>query len=828
MRFLLIDSNAIAYQSFYAFQELRAKNGTPVGALFGFSKKVLNLLKHIKPDHVVAVFDSKGKKDRHDVYTEYKANRKPMPDDMVSQMSLIKEFLSTMQIAVLEEAGCEADDLIGSLAETIKKNESDSVIIYTPDKDLLQLIDTRVSVIRSLNDDIEYTPTQFAQEFDMTPLQFIDYLAIMGDASDNIPGVPGIGPKGAKKLIDEFGSVDSLIERIADIKNPRVRQQIETNLSILMLSRQLVTIQRDREVCIELEYSRYPRFDAQQVRNFFTRFDFMSLLRLVPENKTVTPPNKISAPQQNTLFSAIEAEPIQAIITDEPHSYALWYGVDSIDFWSGDEQTSIPLSSLTNVLADSTSVVVVYDSREALSHHEVINAQLYDVRMCEYWHGYSTVSDSKAHFALKYGVHNAADLYRTFLFFKKFLDEHKYWDFVRTTEFFFIKVLHAMESYGICIDVPQLEKYEKELSDMSRVHEEQVYRLSGETFNIRSPKQIGEVLFDKMKLQPPGKLKKTKTGISTDEEVLTAVAAIHPVGQHLLEYRKLQKIASTYVIPYKDVVRKGRLHTSFDYCGTATGRLSSQNPNLQNIPVHGEWGDKMRGVFIAPPGKVLISADYSQMELRVLAHFSRDPALIDTFLHDRDIHTETAKQLFGSSGSEERTHAKAINFGIVYGQSPFGLADQLGIAQHAARDYIKLYFERFKGVKDFLESKKNEAREKGYVSVISGRRRYVHGITSNNRMVREAAERIAVNTPIQGSAADIIKGVMLTLHSQFINNSEITMILQIHDELLFEVDAEKAAYYAPIIKNAMENVPYELSVPMKVAVKIGNNWKEAH
>lgn len=821
MRFLLIDSNAIAYQSFYAFRELRTKSDIPVGALFGFSKKILNLLKHLKPDHVIAVFDSKGKKERHDVYAAYKANRKPMPDDMVSQMALIKEFLSLMKIQVVEEAGCEADDLIGSLAETLKKSGKDSIIIYTPDKDMLQLIDTRVSVIRSLKDDIEYTPDVFSREFDMTPAQFIDYLAIMGDASDNIPGVAGIGPKGAKKLIDEFGTVDVMIDRISDIKNPRVRQQIEDNLSMLKLSRELVTIQRDRDISFDLNATRYPQIDGPKVRAFFTRFDFMSLLRLIPDTQPV-------APTQNTLFSFEDSETSNTLIPDEPRSYAIWIDNTTIEILNVETGETMPVAALHDILHDNSAIVVTYDARELFPLVDGIHATIYDVRVCEYWHGYSSVSDSKSNFALKYTIRSARDLYRVFTVFKKFLTENSFWDFVKTQEFLFIHVLHDIEAHGIAVDETSLATYEQQLTDLSRVHEEQIYRLSGENFNIRSPKQIAEVLFEKMKIDPPGGVRKTKTGLSTDEDVLTAVASVHPVGQHLLEYRKLQKILSTYVLAYKNVIQNGRLHTTFDYCGTATGRLSSQNPNLQNIPIHGEWGDNMRGVFIAPPGKLLISADYSQMELRVLAHFSNDPVLIDVFLHDRDIHSETAKQLFGSAGSEERSHAKAINFGIVYGQSAFGLADQLGIAHHAARDYIKRYFERFNGVREYLDAKKIEAREKGYVSVISGRRRYVQGISSNNRMVREAAERIAINTPIQGSAADIIKSVMVSLHKKLANDPDILMILQVHDELLFEVTAEKADYYAGLIKSIMEKPAYQLIVPMKASVKIGTNWKEAH
>ncbi len=822
MRFLLIDSNAIAYQSYYAFQELRTKNGTPAGALFGFSKKVLNLLKHVKPDHVVAVFDSRGKKDRHDVYAEYKANRKPMPDDMASQMTLIKNFLSHMKIAVVERVGYEADDLIGSLAENIKKTLTDSVIIYTPDKDMLQLIDTRVSVIRSLKDDIEYTPEQFSHEFDMTPAQFIDYLAIMGDASDNIPGVAGIGPKGAKKLIDEFTDIDNLIAHMAEIKNPRVKKMIEDGLSMLMLSRQLVTIHRDIDVSVDADLSIYPRFDPKEVKNFFTQFDFMSLLRLVPDSSPV-----VMVPQ-NSLFPHEDEDDDIEIIPVNPRSCAVWQNMDALDVWDADNDVTMSEKELIARCADPENTIVVYDAREFLTRYPFSQAKIYDVRLCEYWHGYSTVADNKTNFSLKYNVTRAKALYKTFSVFHKFLAEQGFWDFVREKEFTFIRVLHTMESHGIAINEQLLAEYETELTGLSELHEATVYRLCGETFNIRSPKQIGEVLFDKMKIEPPGGLRKTKTGFSTDEEVLTAVASVHPVGEHLLEYRKLQKIVSTYVLPYKEVIRKGRLHTSFDYCGTSTGRLSSQNPNLQNIPIHGEWGDKMRTLFKAAAGKLLISADYSQMELRVLAHFSKDPALIDVFVHDRDIHAETAKQLFGSSGPEERSHAKAINFGIVYGQSAFSLADQLGIAHHAARDYIARYFERFKGVKEFIEGVKKNAREKGYVTVLSGRRRYANGITSNNRMVRESAERIAVNTPIQGSAADIIKAVMIEIYELLKDAKDIAMILQVHDELLFEVDADKVEYYLPIIRNAMERVPYTLAVPMKVSVAYGETWKDAH
>jgi len=689
---------------------------------------------------------------------------------------------------------------------------------------MLQLLDINVSVIRSLKEDVEYTPDVFQREFDMSTSQFIDYLSIMGDASDNIPGVRGIGPKGAKKLIDEFGSVEEILSRTADIKNPRMRELVETNIEMLKLSQQLVIINRSMEIPVDYAHTRYPQFNQHDVQVFFSRFDFMSLLRMIPKSTVVQP-------VQNTVQASLFDEPVtvqddRSIMED--NSFSVWIQDGRIDVYSLAEQKALASDKLPQIIEDRKAIIVTYDAHDFLKRFPGCKAQLRDIRLFEYWHGYSSVCDSQAQFALKYGVNEARSLNNAYVTFARFIKEENLWDHMITVEHALLPVLAEMEQYGIAIDETLLSSYEQELTGISDLHESQVYRLCGSEFNIRSPKQLAQMLFETMKIEPPGGVKKNKTGFSTDEDVLASVALVHPVGAHLLDYRKTQKILSTYIMPYKEVIQAGRLHTTFDYCGTATGRLSSQSPNLQNIPIHGEWGDKMRTLFTAPAGKKIISVDYSQMELRVLAHFSGDKALIDVFNNDLDIHSETARQIFGSAGPSERSHAKAINFGIVYGQSPFGLAEQLGIPQHAARDYIKKYFERFKGVRDFIEYVKQQSRDKGFVSVLSGRRRYVNGITSNNRMIREAAERVAVNTPIQGSAADIIKTAMIKLYRQLQGKNDIRMVLQVHDELLFEVDAEKAAVYMPVIKAVMEEPVYGITVPMTVSIKAGNDWREAH
>ena len=819
-KFFLIDGNALAYQAYYAFQrqELTNPAGEPVGAFYGFLRKLFSLIETHQPDYLYVVFDSKGKTDNHELFEEYKANRKPMPGELRSQIQNIKSFLDTARIARMEIPGHEADDIIGSLAEKIKKDPCCRVTVYTPDKDLLQLIDDRVLVLKSgPKEDKPYDRKRFEEEFGFPLQYFTDYLALMGDSSDNIPGVKGIGPKGAKNLIAALGDVETIIKQSEKIGNPRAREQIKEQEQLLLLSKKLVVINRHISFEIEDEKSRFPQYDPETIRSFFQEQGFRSLLRYIKE-KPGKSDEKKTAP---VLYS--DEDP-----SEKGGEFLLFQKDGAVELAAVDDEKYYRLSSPDPLLKRPEITLWVWDAHEFIRKSDPA-ASLLDIRLIDYWANHSETFSSSADFYRQRSIDSVKELRDYFLSSRRELKTRKVWDYIIATEMALPNVLSFMEERGVKIDIPRLESHEKELVKEIGNKEKEIFAECGEEFNLRSPRQLGEVLFEKMGIKTPGRMKKTKTGYSTDESVLQKVAAVHPVGEMLLEYRKMHKILSTYILPIKEAVDENkRLHTTFDYCGTATGRLSSKDPNVQNIPIYGEWGKKMRQLFIADSGYCLVSADYSQMELRIMAHYSGDENLISIFREKGDIHSETARRLFGETGRQMRHKAKAVNFGIIYGQSAYTLSSQLGISLNEAESLIQRYFERFAGVRSFIDKTVNEARENGWVSLISGRRRKVAGIDSKNRMMREAAQRIAVNTPIQGSAADIIKEVMARTGRKWSDDENVRLLLQIHDELLFEVKEDVLQQILPEIQQIMEKSPFELSVPLSVEISHGKNWEEAH
>ena len=526
-------------------------------------------------------------------------------------------------------------------------------------------------------------------------------------------------------------------------------------------------------------------------------------------------------PQERLLLTPLDADLNGTFLAAEFDG-----AVQVCDLESGTYHST---ESLDGLYGSADNTVWVYDAHSLLRGRPGISCRLMDIRLLEYWGEDSDSSGDFKKFVVKREIRNIKELHEYFLKTADRLKSRGQWEEVSTSDHGFSWLLLKMEKKGVKIDDALLEEYREELIGSIVSLEKDIYSLAGIEFNINSPKQLGEVLFEKMGVKLNGRMKKGKTGFSTDENVLRRVEEVHPIGAAILNYRKLHKVYSTYVMPYMELMDSDcRIHSEFDYCGTATGRLTSRNPNLQNIPVHGEWGERMRRLVIAPAGHTLMAADYSQMELRILAHFSGDSTLSEVFRNNGDIHAETALRVFGRADSDWRRRAKTINFGIMYGQSSYSLASQLAISVTEAEDYISRYFKRFSAVRDYIEASLEQARRNGWVEVLSGRRRAVPGIESKNRNIREAAERIAVNTPIQGSAADIIKAVMLRLDEVYGNKAEVNMVLQIHDELLFEIKDEAAAESAKRIKAIMEDVPYGLSVPMSVETGMGQNWGEAH
>lgn len=817
--FFLIDGNALAYQAFYAFQRQNLTNprGEPVGALYGFLRKLFGLLETHRPDFLYVVFDSRGKTDNHELFADYKANRKPMPDELSLQIKNIKSFLDLARIKRMEIPGHEADDIIGTIAEKVKAQGGCEVVVYTPDKDLLQLIDTHVTVVRSgPREDKRYDKKVFEEEFGFPLRHFTDYLALMGDSADNIPGVKGIGPKGAKNLIRALGDVETIIRKSGDIANPRAREQVTEQEEMLLLSKKLVVINRHIPVELDFEEARFPAYDPEVVRDYFNQQRFLSLMKYIGEKPVSAP-----APLREAVY---EEGPFDA----ESGEYLLMEQEDGYHLTTPEGESCYRVTGDPRFLNRPGLLLWVYDAHSFLKEHETA-CEIRDLRLVDYWAHDSETFSTADDFYAKRSIRNVRELRDYFTRARSLLEERGVWSYLEKNELRLPAVISSMEEHGVRIDLDLLEAYRKELEEATAAKEKEIYRECGEEFNIRSPKQLGEVLFEKMALKIPGRLKKTKTGYATDESVLQKVASVHPVGEMLLEYRKIQKILSTYILPYLEAVDgKGRLHSTLDYCGTATGRLSSKNPNLQNIPIYGEWGKRMRQLFIADSGYQLVSADYSQMELRIMAHYSGDENLISIFREGGDIHSETARRLFGTADPEMRHRAKAVNFGIIYGQSAFSLASQLGIPLGEAEELIGRYFERFSGVRAFIDRTVEGARQNGWVEVLSGRRRRVPGLQGKNRMMREAAERIAVNTPIQGSAADIIKEVMIRVHDRWIRDDRVRLLLQIHDELLFEVKEKALERMIPLIKEIMESSPFRLSVPMKVEISSGKDWEEAH
>ena len=822
-KIFIIDGNAIVYQSYYAFLKanLQTKDGMPIGALYGFIRKIFNILKKYKPEYFIVTFDSRGKKERHKIYEDYKANRKKMPDELFEQFKLIKEFLKIANIKTIEVEGYEADDVIGTLAEKLK--DKLYVVVYTPDKDMLQLIDDNIVILKSgRKDDVLYDKEQFFQKYNFPHTRFVDYLAITGDSIDNIPGVKGLGPVGAKKLLAQFSSIEEMLANNEKIKNPRVKKLMQSADEMLIMSKKLVLIDKNVPLEIALDDAKTPQLKGEKLRQFLMDYNFNSLLKFLSYD--------------NELFANDNSEKIERKVVFDDFSELINSEILLLKTETGYEICDV-LSNKFYKIADITSILNknnklwIYDAHKFIvENSDYENEIIYDLRVLEYWYNYSYVVKDEKEFYEKNNIKNIADLKEIYDLYKKYCVESGVWDYVIKNELFFLKTIRYIEKNGIKVDKKLLREYEEDLKNDIKRLEKDIFELAGEEFNIRSSKQLGIILFEKMGLTlPNGKIKKTKTGYSTDEEVLKILSDYAPIAKKLLEYRMVTKILSTYITPYKKFLSDTtRIHTYFDYCGTATGRLASKNPNLQNIPVHGEWGNKMRKLFIAEKGYKLISADYSQMELRILAYFSQDETLKKIFEEDGDIHTETARHIFGTTDDEKRRVAKTINFGIAYGLSSYGLASRINMSRKEAEEYIKKYFERFPGVKKYIDNTINYAKEHGWVSVISGRRRYTQGINSKNYMLREGAKRIAINTPIQGSAADFIKNVMNKVFSYIKDKDDINMVLQIHDELLFEVKEEKVDFYIRELKNLMEESWFDISIKMKVDINAGNNWYEAH
>ncbi|MGA2780782.1 MAG: DNA polymerase I [Smithella sp.] len=877
---VLVDGSNYIYRAFYAIPLLTNSKGFPTNAIYGFTNMLLKLLRDLAPDYIVMTFDLKGPTTRHGEFEDYKATRKPMPDDLIPQIPFIKDVVRGLSISVLEKQGVEADDIIGTLAQQASKRGWRTAVI-SGDKDLMQLVDENVTMIDTMKDKT-YDVAAVKERFGVGPDKVVEILGLMGDTSDNIPGVPGIGPKTAQRLIEEYGSVEEVIKNAENLRNVKLRETFRTYAEQARLSHQLACIRRDIEINFDLQDAAVKEPDKEILSRLFSEFEFSSLLqeikrdteKVAKEYKQILDKKSldelIAHLQKNSEFSCEvvwEKNPPTDLI-----GIAISDGTDAfyIPLGHTNGHTQLPAKEVFTALAPVLSNIKIkkygHDLKNTLVNLLQWNVEVpngFDIFLAAYLLNPAKNSYELAELSWEY-LHEqvstpndvAGGKGKTYPLALVPVDKMTAYageradaifalaptlavklkkidaiDLFREVEMPLLYVLTAMEKKGVLVGTSILKQMSTELGQFLSISEEKIFRLAGEKFNINSPKQLQIVLFEKLKL-PTGK--KTKDGYSTDVDVLTELAHSHELPAEILAYRSLTKLKSTYVdaLPALINPQTGRIHTSYNQTVTATGRLSSSNPNLQNIPIRTLEGKRIRQAFIAAPDCVLISADYSQIELRVLAHLSEDETLLQAFSSGEDIHTRTASDVFGvfpqMVNADMRRQAKVINFGILYGMSAFGLARELGVSLKIAQAYIDGYFQRYKKVRAYLDGILEGARKDGFVCTLLSRRRYLPELKSKVPSVRQFAERMAINTPIQGTAADLIKVAMVNIANLLIKKDlAARLIMQVHDELVVESPVAEKEEVMKLVKKEMEEV-IKLKVPLKVEIASGKNWDEAH
>ncbi|MBI5043258.1 MAG: DNA polymerase I [Nitrospirae bacterium] len=881
----LIDGNSYIYRAYHAIRSLATSKGLPTNAIYGFTNMLLKIVKEKKPDYLAIAFDAKGPTKRHIEYEQYKAHRPEMPKDLVPQIPYIHKLVEAFNIPAILMEGYEADDIIGTISKKMEKDFD--VVIVTGDKDMLQLITQNIKIYDTLKDKV-YEEKDVVERFGVAPDKVVEVMGLMGDASDNIPGVHGIGEKTATALIAEFGSIENLLSNIDKLKKTKLAETLKGSAEIARLSRELATIILDCPVEMNLDKYKKKEPNNALLLSLLRELEFTSLLKQMSgeasslENKRYSTVLKEDALLQ--LIKKIKEKgelSIDTETTSEDPMLAEIVGV-SISM-EKDEGFYIPvshrylgapeqlkhewvLSQIKPLLEDDKikkfGQNIKYEIIIFKNHGIDLLAVSFDTMVASYLlnpnkynHGLDNIaleylnhimttykdvtgsgkgqknfSEVDIETAANYSCEDADITYQLTKLLNPMLKEQGLESLFYDVELPLISVLARIEMNGVKVDTDFLNSLSKEVDAQLNVLIKRIYSIAGGEFNINSPKQLSEVLFTRLGLKP---VKKTKTGHSTDEEVLTTLASQHELPKELLNYRQLTKLKSTYIDALPKMVhpKTKRIHTSLNQTVTSTGRLSSSEPNLQNIPIRTELGKRIREAFVAEKGNILLSADYSQIELRILAHLSGDEVLIDAFKRDEDIHTRTAVELFGVApdkiDSNMRRFAKTVNFGIVYGMSPYGLSADLGIPVDEAKAYIDNYFVHYKGVKEFIDKTVAEAKEKGYVTTILNRKRHIPELISANGATRNFGERMAVNTPIQGSAADLIKMAMINIDKRLEREGlKSIMILQVHDELVFEVTGNEIEIMKGLVKKEMENV-MPMVVPIKVDIGTGKNWREA-
>ncbi len=884
----LVDGSSYIYRAFHAIRSLTNSKGLPTNAVFGFTRMLLKLVKDCSPEYMAMLFDAKGPTFRHEIYDEYKANRPPMPDDLAVQIPFIKEVTEGLNLPMLELPGYEADDLIGTLAARAER-EGFSVVMVTGDKDFLQLL-TENAIIYDPMKDKTVTADTVRQTQGVEPEQMIDVMGLSGDTSDNVPGVPGIGPKTAIALIKTHGSLDALYEQVDSVPQKKQRENLVKFKDQAYLSRKLVTIDNDAPIEFDPEKLKPGKPDKNKLSKLFKELEFRQLQQEFPMETDLGQKNYVCVTDMESLeklVSLLEKTDRVAVDTETTSKDPVKAELVGLSFSvKQNEAFYVPCGHtgpdaarqldrdmvverlkpiLENPLIKKVGQNIKYDwivldrcgiDLQGVSFDTMVASYLInpskrahsldqialdflDHKTIAYEDvvgkgkkaaGFACVALDKA---APYACEDADITLMAADVLSPMLGDIGVVELFEKVELPLIPVLTKMEKSGIRVDPDRLRLLSKDFESQLLQLEQQVYSFAGEEFNINSSQQLGQILFEKLKL-PVQKKTKKKTAYSTDVDVLTTLAAMHELPAHILRHRTVSKLKSTYADALLCLVNPetGRIHTSYNQTVTATGRLSSSDPNLQNIPIRTEEGRQIRRAFIPQDGWVLLAADYSQIELRILAHYSEDEILIDSFLKDEDIHARTASEVFNvfpeMMNSDLRRQAKVINFGIVYGMSAFRLSNELGISRKMAKTYIDNYFKRYRGVKDFIDRTIEEAKQTGRTSTLLGRIRLLPELKSSNKILRQAAERTAVNTPIQGTAADLIKVAMINADKALgERNLRASMLLTVHDELVFEVPPEEVDEVAKLVKDTMENV-WALRVPLKVNLQSGKNWAEAH
>ncbi len=902
---VLFDGNALIHRAYHAFEKnplTVRKTGEVVSAVYGFALMLLKAVTELKPSHYAIAFDKKAPTFRHKIFEQYKAQRPAAPEELVSQIEKVRELVKAFHIATFELEGYEADDILGALSKQASERDFD-VIIITGDADTMQLVSSKVKVLypkpgKSFSDTMLYDEGAVNQKYGVTPNQIPDLKGLVGDPSDNIPGVPGIGDKTAVKLIQEFGGVEKIYESLDKVTPLRAQTALRGNEEVARRSKELATIVIDVPVSLNLEECQISHYDHDTVAEMFRELEFNSLLPRLRELEALIPaethrPAVQTRPPEGNYRVVNTAEALDELVNrlSQAKPFAFDTETDSLNPMTANlvglsfspakgeayyipvghinlqeiQQLPLPevMPRVKSLFEDASLPKLAHNSKfdmTILAENGVnVNNVTFDTMVAAYLLGEKSLNLKNLAFsrlniemvpitdilgtgakqlamsqvdikkAADYACADADITLRLAEVLGSELHKERLWQLFSDVEMPLVPVLLQMERNGVAIDTKLLNEMSQQLGEQLTKLEGQIYSWVGHEFNINSPQQLGPVLFEELKLPTS---RKGKGKYSTEAAVLEELRGTHPVIERLMEYRQLSKLKSTYIDALPTLInpKTGRVHTSFNQTRTATGRLSSSDPNLQNIPIRGELGKEVRRAFIAAPGSCLLAGDYSQIDLRALAHLSQDPGLLNAFRNDEDIHTATAAQLIGVEPSkvtpDMRRLAKTVNFGIIYGMSEYGLEQATELSREDAAKFIASYFEKYPKVKEYLEATKEQARRTGYVQTILGRRRHIPEISSSNRIVREAAERMAINMPVQGTSADIIKVAMVRLHREM-NGQQLKskMILQVHDELVFEVSENEIEVMRKLVPEIMSTA-IQLSVPLKVDVKTGNNWGE--